>query len=182
MRQDFLMVSPIKGFCVCVNNGNVEDMHPKRGPEYDLSCIPIEVSTNLTVIHIGLPHCAPSPDTPPSSGGCFPCWCEPVYFGFVGHCIWVVSRPYSAYYSMDLKSFPSISKLCVIHPKRVAADITCDRVHDSHEEQEFWMTRLDWVKIRLNQFEMFVEHENCLSIWKQCCSRWKQCWIKTMYK
>ena len=29
------------------------------------------------------------------------------------------------------------------------------------------LTRLDWVGIRLNQFEMFEEHENCLSIWKQ---------------
>ena len=57
-----------------------------------------------------------------------------------------------------------------------------DRVQDSHEEQEFWITRLDWVGIRINQFEMFVEHENCLSRWKQCCSRWKQCWMKTMYK
>ena len=41
-----------------------------------------------------------------------------------------------------------------------------DRVHDSYEEQEFWMTRLDWVGIRLNQFEMIEEHENCLSRWK----------------
>ena len=30
------------------------------------------------------------------------------------------------------------------------------------------LTRLDWVGIRLNQFEMFEEHENCLSRWKQC--------------
>ena len=58
----------------------------------------------------------------------------------------------------------------------------CDRVQDSHEEQKFWMTRLDLVGIRLNQFEMFEEHENCISRWKQCCSRWKQCWMKTMYK
>ena len=29
-----------------------------------------------------------------------------------------------------------------------------DRVQDSYEEQEFWMTRLDWVGIRINQFEM----------------------------
>ena len=27
------------------------------------------------------------------------------------------------------------------------------------------MNRLDWVGIRLNQFEMFEEHENCLSRW-----------------
>ena len=39
------------------------------------------------------------------------------------------------------------------------------RVQDSYEEQEFWMTRLDWVGIRINQFEMFGEHENCLSRW-----------------
>ena len=30
-----------------------------------------------------------------------------------------------------------------------------DRVQDSYEEQEFWMTRLDWVGIQLNQFEKF---------------------------
>ena len=57
-----------------------------------------------------------------------------------------------------------------------------DSVQDSYEEQEFWMTRLDWVGTRLNHFEMFEEHENCLSRWKKCCSRWKQCWMKTMYK
>ena len=38
-----------------------------------------------------------------------------------------------------------------------------DRVQDSYEEQEFWMTRLYWVGIQINQFEMFEEHENCLS-------------------
>ena len=27
-------------------------------------------------------------------------------------------------------------------------------VQDSYEKQEFWMTRLDWVGIRLNQVEM----------------------------
>ena len=58
---------------------------------------------------------------------------------------------------------------------------TSDRVQDIHEEQDFWMVRLDWVGIRLNQFEMFEEHENCLSKWKKICSRWKQCWMKTIY-
>ena len=57
-----------------------------------------------------------------------------------------------------------------------------DRVQGSYEEQELWMTRLDWIGIQLNKFEMFGEHENCLSRWKQCCSSWKQCWMKTMYK
>ena len=38
-----------------------------------------------------------------------------------------------------------------------------DRVQDSYEEQEFLITILDLVGIRLNQFEMFEEHENCLS-------------------
>ena len=57
-----------------------------------------------------------------------------------------------------------------------------DRVKDRSEEQEFWMTRIDWVGIQFKQFEMFEEHENCLSRWKQCCSSWKQCWTKTMYK
>ena len=33
------------------------------------------------------------------------------------------------------------------------ANIECDRVLVSYEEQEFWMTRLDWVGIWLNQFE-----------------------------
>ena len=44
------------------------------------------------------------------------------------------------------------------------------RVQDSHEEQELWMTRLDWVGTQINQFLMFGEHENYLSRWKQCCS------------
>ena len=57
-----------------------------------------------------------------------------------------------------------------------------DRVQDSYEEQEFWMTRLDWFGIQLNQFEMFEEHENYLSRWKQCCYSWKLYWMKTMYK
>ena len=48
-----------------------------------------------------------------------------------------------------------------------------DSVKDSYEEQEFWMTRLDWFGIRLNQFEMFEEHVNCLSRWKQFCSSLK---------
>ena len=34
-----------------------------------------------------------------------------------------------------------------------------DRVQDSHDEPEFWMNRLDWVGIKLNQFEIFEEHE-----------------------
>ena len=60
--------------------------------------------------------------------------------------------------------------------------LPCDRVQDSHKEQKFWITRLDWVGTQLNQFEIFGEHENCQSRWKQWCSRWKQCWMKTMYK
>ena len=55
-----------------------------------------------------------------------------------------------------------------------------DRLQDTYEEQELWMTRLDWVGIQLNQFEMFEEHENCLSRWNYFCSSWKQCLIKTM--
>ena len=58
----------------------------------------------------------------------------------------------------------------------------CDRVQDSHEEQKFWITRIYWVGIWLNQLERFEEHENCTSRWKQCYSRWKQCWMKTIYK
>ena len=30
--------------------------------------------------------------------------------------------------------------------------MSSDRVQDSHKEQEFWMTRLDWDGIQLNQF------------------------------
>ena len=48
-----------------------------------------------------------------------------------------------------------------------------DSVQDSYEEQEFWMTRLDWVGIRLNQIEMLEEHEKCLSRWEQCCSKFE---------
>ena len=47
-------------------------------------------------------------------------------------------------------------------------------------EQEFYITRLDWVGTRLNQFGMFGEHENCLFRWKRSCSEWKQCWKKTI--
>ena len=61
--------------------------------------------------------------------------------------------------------------------------IIFDSVQDSYEEQEFWMTRLYWVGIRLNQFEMFEEHEtvykdenNVVLVensveWKPCINR-----------
>ena len=65
-----------------------------------------------------------------------------------------------------MKSTHAMRKLVRVQPKGT------DRVQYSYEEQEFWMTWLDWVGIRLNQFEMFEEHENYLSRWKQCCSRW----------
>ena len=73
----------------------------------------------------------------------------------------------------------------ILHNKRIIQllkGLDTDSVKDSYEEQEFWMTRLDWVGIILNQFEMCEAHENCLSRWKQCCYSWKQCWMKTMYK
>ena len=38
-----------------------------------------------------------------------------------------------------------------------------DSVLGSYEEQEFWMTGLDWVGIWLNQFEMFEERFKLLS-------------------
>ena len=59
----------------------------------------------------------------------------------------------------------------------------CDSVQDSYEEQEFWMTRLDWVGIRLNQFEMCEAHETVYQYennvvlvensveWKPCINR-----------
>ena len=47
------------------------------------------------------------------------------------------------------------------NPKKKIVMLKNDRVQDSYEEQEFWMTKLDWVGIRLNQFEIFEEHENC---------------------
>ena len=58
-----------------------------------------------------------------------------------------------------------------------------DRVQESYEEQEFWMTRVYWVGTWLNQFEMFEEHENCLSRWKQGCYKFetKGC-LETMNK
>ena len=54
------------------------------------------------------------------------------------------------------------------------------RVQDSYEEQEFLMTGLYWVGIQLNQFEIFEEHENCLSRWKNVVLdensvEWKPC-------
>ena len=36
------------------------------------------------------------------------------------------------------------------------------------KDKSYELTRLDWIGIRLNQFEMFEEHENCLSRWKKC--------------
>ena len=52
-------------------------------------------------------------------------------------------------------------------------DVENNSVQDSYEEQEFWITKLDWVGIRLNQFEMFEEYEKCISRWKQCCSKFE---------
>ena len=58
-----------------------------------------------------------------------------------------------------------------------------DSVQDSYEEQEFWMTRLDWVGIRLNQFEMlkniktvYQDEKNVVLVensvkWKPCINR-----------
>ena len=58
----------------------------------------------------------------------------------------------------------------------------CDRVQASiRNKSSVWLDYIE-LRTRLNQFEMFEEHGNCLSRWKQCCSRWKQCWKKTMYK
>ena len=58
-----------------------------------------------------------------------------------------------------------------------------DSVLDSYEEQELWLTRLDWVGIRLNQFRMFEERFKLLSRWKQCGFKFetKGC-LKTMSK
>ena len=61
--------------------------------------------------------------------------------------------------------------------------VTSDRVQYSDEEQEFWMTRLDWVGIRFNQFEMLknmktvYQYENNVVLdensveWKPCINR-----------
>ena len=58
-----------------------------------------------------------------------------------------------------------------------------DSVLESYEEQEFWMTRLDWVGMRLNQFEKCETHktvyqdENSVVLvensveWKPCINR-----------
>ena len=54
-----------------------------------------------------------------------------------------------------------------------------DRVQDSHEEQDFWMTRLDWVGIWLNQFEIFEERFK-LSI--KMKTMWFQVWNSVEWK
>ena len=58
-----------------------------------------------------------------------------------------------------------------------------DIVQDIHEEQELWMTRLYWVGIWLNQFEIFdymktvYQYENNFVLddnsveWKPCINR-----------
>ena len=61
--------------------------------------------------------------------------------------------------------------------------LNIDSVQDSYEEQEFWMNRIYWVGIRLNQFEILknkkivYQDENDFSIveksveWKPCINR-----------
>ena len=55
----------------------------------------------------------------------------------------------------------------------------CDSVQDSYEEQEFWLTRLYWVGIRLNPFEMFEESFK-LSI--KMKTMWFQVWNSVVWK
>ena len=50
LKQDFVWVSPIIGYCFCVNNINVEDTHTTRVPEAKHSLIPTEVRSNLTFL------------------------------------------------------------------------------------------------------------------------------------
>ena len=65
-------------------------------------------------------------------------------------CIYYISGPY---YSSMILHLNTLSVLQILYVKFLWS--VYDRVQDSHEEQEFCMTRLDWVGIRLNQFEMF---------------------------
>ena len=50
-------------------------------------------------------------------------------------------------------------------------------------EQEFCMTRLDWVNYS-NQsvWNVFRTLKTVCSRREQCCSEWKHCWRKTIYK
>ena len=72
----------------------------------------------------------------------------------------------------------------ILHIEKLCSSMLySDRVHDSHEEQEFWMARLDWVGTRLNQFEFLenmktvyqdeknvILYENSVE-WKPCINR-----------
>ena len=75
LKQYFVWVYPVVVFFVCFNNVNVEDTHPKRVPESNHYCIPIEVSSNLAFLCIGIPPCVLSPATPAPSGSCFQWFC-----------------------------------------------------------------------------------------------------------
>ena len=58
--------------------------------------------------------------------------------------------------------------------------INGDKVQDIYEEQEFWMTRIDWVGIRINQFEIlknmkivYQDENNVVLVEKSV--EWKKC-------
>ena len=93
LRQDFVWVYILIECCICVNKADVKDTHPTRGTESYHSHIPMEVRTNLVFLRIGIPPCAPSPDTPTFNVRHFYCCHIPLYFGFDGHCSWGVRLP-----------------------------------------------------------------------------------------
>ena len=71
---------------------------------------------------------------------------------------WIIDKVVSKLVKKYLEEENEKLQLVEPHNYRVNAAellIQTDRVQDSHEVQGFWMTRLYWVGIRLNQFEMF---------------------------
>ena len=48
---------------------------------------------NLAFLLVGITPCALSPASSASSGSCVSCCCNPMYFGFFGHCRWDVCCP-----------------------------------------------------------------------------------------
>ena len=88
-----MWVSPIIICYVCVNIKNYEYTHPMRDLKADHFHIPMKVNSNLSLLHTGIPPCDPSPTTPTHSGRRFHCCFDPMYFGFIGHCILGVHHP-----------------------------------------------------------------------------------------
>ena len=84
--------------------------------------------------------------------------------------------------NVPIRQAPNLLPMYTAPPYVFEDGFIVDRVQASPRNKNYeWIDNIE-LRTRLNQFEMFEEHENCLSRWKQCCSRWKQRWKKTMYK